>query len=131
MRSDLPVLPACEMAKEPGDICPCSLEGVVQVLGKKWSILVIGTLGNHGRLGFNDLARKLGGVSPKSLTERLRDLEGEGLVARTEIRQRPPKVEYRLTAEGREMWRAMLPMMRWALRRDHRKARSPTGDRRV
>lgn len=111
------------MAKEPGDICPCSLEGVVQVLGKKWSILVVGTLGNHGRLRFNDLARKLGGVSPKSLTERLRELEREGAVARSVVQRRPAKVEYRLTAEGREMWRAMLPMMRWAIKRDHRKLR--------
>ncbi len=118
-REDLTVLPACAMAKEPGDLCPCSLEGVVQVLGKKWSILIVGTLGNHGRLRFNDLARKLGGVSPKSLTERLREMEREGLVARTALQERPPKVEYRLTYEGREMWRAMLPVMRWAVRRDH------------
>lgn len=120
---ELTVLPFCPMAKEPGDICPCSLEGVVQVLGKKWSILVVGTLGNHGRLRFNDLARKLGGVSPKSLTERLRELEREGVVERVAFQERPAKVEYRLTSEGREMWRAMLPMMRWAIRRDHRKLR--------
>jgi DNA-binding HxlR family transcriptional regulator len=90
------------------------------VLGKKWSILIVGTLGNHGRLRFNDLMRKLGGVSPKSLTERLRELEREGLVARISLSGRPPRVEYRLTAEGR----TMLPMMRWALRRDHRRAPS-------
>ncbi len=121
-RRELVLLPTCAMAKEPGDICPCSLEGVVQVLGKKWSILIVGTLGNHGHLRFNDLIRKLGGVSPKSLTERLRELEREGLVTRTMVRERLRKVEYQLTAEGREMWRAMLPIMRWALRRDHRKA---------
>ncbi|MBI4415757.1 MAG: helix-turn-helix transcriptional regulator [Euryarchaeota archaeon] len=125
-RRDLSVLPTCAMAREPGDICPCSLEGVVQVLGKKWSILIVGTLGNHGRLRFNDLMRKLGGVSPKSLTERLRELEREGLVARISLSGRPPRVEYQLTAEGRTMWRSMLPMMRWALRRDHRRAPSGT-----
>lgn len=118
---ELTVLPFCPMAKEPGDICPCSLEGVVQVLGKKWAILVIGTLGNHGRLRFNELARKLGDVSPKSLTERLQGLDRAGLVARVVLDEKERKVEYRLTGEGRAMWRAMLPMMRWAIRRDHRK----------
>lgn len=117
-RAELKLLPSCAMAKEPGDICPCSLEGVIEVLGRKWTILTVGTLGNHGRLRFNQLARKLGNVSPKSLTERLRELEREGLVARDE---RARTVGYRLTAEGQAMWRAMLPMMRWALRRDHRR----------
>lgn len=120
-RGELRLLPSCAMAKEPGDICPCSLEGVVQVLGKKWAILVIGTLGNHGRLRFNELARKLGDVSPKSLTERLQELEREGLVARVVLDEKERKVEYRLTEEGRAMWRAMLPMMHWAVRLDHRR----------
>ncbi len=125
-RRDLTLLPGCAMAKEPGDICPCSLEGVVQVLGKKWSILIVGTLGNHGRLRFNDLARKLGNVSPKSLTERLRELEREGLVVRTASGGPARRVEYRLTPEGKAMWGAMLPMMRWAWLRDHRRARPIT-----
>lgn len=119
----LPVLPTCAMAKQPGDLCPCSLEGVVNVLGKKWAILVVGTLGNHGRLRFNELQGKLGGISPKSLTERLRELEREGLVTREASGGFPPRAHYALSAAGREMWRAMLPMMRWALRRDHNHGR--------
>lgn len=121
MTRELAVLPICSMAKEPGDLCPCSLEGVVQTLGRKWAILVIGTLGNHGRLRFNNLARKLGNVSPKSLTERLRELEREGLIARAAGGGAARKVEYGLTPEGKAVWRAMLPMMRWAWRRDHRR----------
>ena len=116
---ELSVLPTCAMAKEPGDICPCSLEGVINVLGKKWAILVVGTLGNHGHLRFNELQAKLGAISPKSLTERLRELEREGLLVRTVISQMPANVEYALSREGRRMWRSMLPTMRWALGRDH------------
>jgi DNA-binding HxlR family transcriptional regulator len=117
---EVAVLSTCIMVKEPGDICPCSLEGVLSVVGRKWAILAIGTLGNHGRLRFGSLLRKLPGVSPKTLTARLRELEEAGLVGRETFREIPPRVEYFLTEDGERMRESMLPLMRWAAERDHR-----------
>ncbi len=56
-----------------------------------------------GALRFNEFADAVAGISPRMLSERLRDLEGAGLVQRTVIPSSPPTVEYRLTARGRRL----------------------------
>ncbi|MDJ0270507.1 MAG: helix-turn-helix transcriptional regulator [Aigarchaeota archaeon] len=110
----------CSMVKKPGDLCPCSLEGVMSIIGKKWSILIIGTLGNHRRLRYNELQEKLGKISPKTLTARLKELESIGLVGRQSFNEIPPRVEYFLTEEGEKLFNSLLPLIRWAIERDHR-----------
>jgi len=62
------------------------------------------------------LMRKIGGVSQKMLTQTLRDLECNGLVARRNLQTVPPHVEYRLTTLGRSLSRALHGLDRWAER---------------
>ena len=63
---------------------------------------------------FNRLAEKLPGISAKTLTEVLKDLQRNGLVKRIAYQEIPPRVEYFLTREGRELTMLVAPLMLWA-----------------
>jgi len=115
----LPVVPECTLVRSPGDVCPHILEGVLNAVANKWSVLIVGTLANHSRLRYTELQNRLGSISPKTLAARLRDLERTGLLTRTVHAEIPPRVEYRLTAAGKEFWRSAMPLVGWAASRDH------------
>ncbi len=75
---------------------------------------VLALLGNDGTLRFNKLAEKLPGISAKTLTEVLKDLQRTGLVKRQAFAEIPPRVEYHLTKEGNELTMLVAPLMVWA-----------------
>src|SRR5438128_371996 len=77
---------------EPCCICPCPCEGIIEIIGKKWALCVLALLGNDGTLRFNKLAEKLPGISAKTLTEVLKDLQRTGLVKRQAFAEIPPRV---------------------------------------
>ncbi len=109
----------CPLVKDPDDPCPHLLGGVINVIGDKWSILIIGTVGNFGTLRFQQLKHKLGAISPKTQAQKLRRLEEAGLLRRQSFNEVPPRVEYSLTAEGRALRSALTPLLRWAEGRAH------------
>jgi len=96
------------------DICLCPLQGIIDIISKKWALLIIATIGNHQKLRYNELRKKLGDISPKTLADRLKELEGEGLIKREAFAEIPPRVEYSLTNRGEELRKAMMPLMKWA-----------------
>jgi len=102
---------------EPCCICPCPCEGLVDVIGKKWVLCALAQLGNEGTLRFNQLAQKLSGISAKTLSDVLKDLQRNGLVNRVAYQEIPPRVEYFLTREGRELTMLVAPLMVWADRK--------------
>lgn len=77
-------------------------QGVLNLIGKKWSVEILWELEIHGDLYFNQLSRHLDGVTPKALSDTLKQLEEDKMVNR-EISQleRPPKVYYSLTDKGK------------------------------
>ena len=77
----------------------CPVTRAVHVLGGKWTMLVIRDL-LDGTRRFSELRSSLAGISPKTLADRLRDLEQHGLVERAIYAEIPPRVEYTLTAKG-------------------------------
>ena len=97
------------MEKDSDRICLCPLEGIITTIAKKWAILIISILGHHERLRFNDIMEILGGISPKSLTDTLKELQKEGLIQREAFPEIPPRVEYSL----------IIPLVRWAEKRDN------------
>ena len=99
---------------EPCCICPCPCEGLIDIIGKKWVLCILAQLGNEGTLRFNRLLQSLTGISAKTLTEALKDLQASGLVKREAFAEIPPRVEYHLTREGRELTMLVAPLMLWA-----------------
>jgi len=107
------------MSNEKQHICFCPLEGVIDVIGKKWALLIVNALGNCGRLRFNDLMDELGGISPKTLSDTLKELQGQGLVKRESFAEIPPRVEYSLTKDGTELRKSIVPLLKWAATREN------------
>ena len=99
---------------EPCCACPCPCEGVIDIIGKKWTLCVLAQLGNNGTMRFNQLQTHLGGISAKTLTDVLKDLRHSQLVKRQAFAEIPPRVEYHLTREGRELTMLVAPLMLWA-----------------
>ena len=84
----------------------CPVCATADIICGKWTILVIRDLA-AGRTRFCELERSLEGISPRTLSLRLRALEEEGMVERHTFPEVPPRVEYSLTAKGR----ALLPLI--------------------
>jgi DNA-binding HxlR family transcriptional regulator len=83
------------------------------VLGQKWVLRIIHSLGERTQR-FCELQDALGGANSATLSQRLKLLEDEGLIARRVVSSVPPWVEYSLTPKGRELHRALAPIDRWA-----------------
>jgi DNA-binding HxlR family transcriptional regulator len=80
----------------------CPIARTAKIISGKWTILVIRDLAS-GIKRFNQLERSLHGISPKTLSERLRSLEEEGIIVRQTFAQVPPRVEYSLTEKGHHL----------------------------
>ena len=82
------------------DDVTCPVCATADIICGKWTLLVIRDLA-EGRSRFCELERSLAGISPRTLSLRLRALEEEGIVARQTFPEVPPRVEYALTEKGR------------------------------
>jgi DNA-binding HxlR family transcriptional regulator len=80
----------------------CPVHFVLSYIGNKWAILILREL-FEGNRRTNEFLSALPGISTKTLTARLRELESYGLVSRTVFPEVPPRVEYSLTPKGREV----------------------------
>ncbi len=105
----------------PGD---CRAIGdVLARVGDKWSVLVVSRLGD-GPVRFNELRRSIGGISQRMLTLTLRGLERDGLITRTVFPTIPPRVDYALTALGRDLLNPVSALGSWAIRNQAKIARA-------
>jgi DNA-binding HxlR family transcriptional regulator len=100
-----------------------AVSDVLARVGDKWSVLVVTRLGG-GPLRFNELRRSIGGISQRMLTLTLRGLERDGLVTRSVFPTIPPRVEYALTALGRDLLQPVAALGEWALRNQGKIARA-------
>ena len=80
----------------------CPVARTADIISGKWTLLVIRDLAS-GMKRFNQLERSLHGISPKTLSERLRSLEGEGIIVRQSFAEVPPRVEYSLSEKGLDL----------------------------
>lgn len=90
----------------------CPVETTIAAIGGRWKVLVIHHL-LEGKQRFGELTRLLGGVSARTLTRQLRELEECGIIDRHVHQQIPPKVEYSLTPLGRELEPVLYAMHAW------------------
>ena len=88
----------------PEDACP--IDPVVDMLFSRWTTPILWALQEYGRQRFVELERHITTITPKVLTQRLRQLERDGLISRTYHAEVPPRVEYETT----EMGRSLIPL---------------------
>lgn len=91
----------------------CPVRDVLDRIGDKWSTLILTTLA-AGPHRFSVVKRAVPDISKRMLTQTLRDLERDGLVARTVFPTKPPSVEYRLTPLGETILEPLAVLVRWA-----------------
>ncbi len=90
----------------------CPVERTLKIIGSKWTILIIRDL-LEGKKRFGELRKSLSGVSPKTLSGRLKSLESEGIVTRIIYPEVPPRVEYALTKRGTSLGAIIKSMKEW------------------
>jgi DNA-binding HxlR family transcriptional regulator len=95
-----------------GDDCRMVRE-ILDLVGDKWTLYIITTL-KDGPVRFNELRRRIDGISQRMLTINLRGLERDGLVKRTSFPTIPPRVDYELTAVGRTLLAPVMALVTWA-----------------
>jgi DNA-binding HxlR family transcriptional regulator len=108
--SEMPSPGSPDFARNPECVV---IRELLDRIGDKWSVLVIGLLGERVHR-FNELKRSIEGISQRMLTLTLRQLEHDGLVARTVYPTVPPRVEYALTALGTSVLEPISALIEWA-----------------
>ncbi|WP_055527848.1 winged helix-turn-helix transcriptional regulator [Streptomyces graminilatus] len=101
-----------DAATDPELACPTS--AVVDIVFSRWTTPILWTLHTHGRQRFVELERLIGTITPKVLTQRLRQLERDGMVVRTYHPEVPPRVEYEITELGRSLAPLFAHLAEWA-----------------
>jgi DNA-binding HxlR family transcriptional regulator len=91
-----------------------------KVLGKRWSLLILKSLDSKESIRFNELKRTLSGISSTVLSDRLLELEREGLIIKKIYPEIPPKVEYSLTFRAKELGVILASLGNWVKRWDSR-----------
>ena len=102
-------------------LTPAGCKGLADVLasvGDKWTIMVVGAL-SKGQLRYNEIQRRVSGISQRMLTLTLKRLEADGIVTRTLFPSVPPRVDYELTELGQTLRAALVPLHLWAARNKH------------
>lgn len=90
----------------------------IEFIGKRWMGVIIHTLLERPKR-FHEIVAAIPGISDRLLTERLRDLEQEGLIVKKQINATPKKVEYELTEAGRELEEVISAIIKWVHKREH------------
>jgi DNA-binding HxlR family transcriptional regulator len=101
----------------------CGLEAALAVVGGKWKPIVLWHLAPAPRR-FGELRRLVTGISEKMLIQQLREMERDGIVARKDYREIPPRVEYSLTGLGVSLGEALEPLCDWGREHMERIAKS-------
>ena len=95
------------------DIPDCPVALTLDLIGERWTILLLRDLLLHGPRRFQDFQASLPGVAPNTLSARLKAMEDSGLVSRTLYSERPPRLEYVLTAKGKSLGPVVKAMREW------------------
>jgi DNA-binding HxlR family transcriptional regulator len=96
----------------PEQACPIS--PVVDIVFSRWTTPILWSLNEYGRQRFVELERRITAITPKVLTQRLRQLERDGLVVRTYYPEVPPRVEYEISELGLSLAPMFAHLAEWA-----------------
>jgi DNA-binding HxlR family transcriptional regulator len=96
-----------------GSEAACPIAPVVDIVFSRWTTPILWALHQHGRQRFVELERRIATITPKVLTQRLRQLERDGLVLRTYHPEVPPRVEYEISELGRSLAPVFATLTEW------------------
>ena len=91
----------------------CPVASALDVIGEKWTLLILRDLTRNPSRRFQDLLDSLKGCAPNTLSARLSSLEERGLIERRQYEQHPPRMEYVLAAKGREVRPVLKALKAW------------------
>ncbi len=97
--------------------CICPATGLVQIIGRKYALRLLSIIGDFKKIRFNDLKNAMNDMSSSTLTIRLAELERAFLIKRLTYAETPPRVEYELTEEGKELRRSLFSLSKYASRK--------------
>jgi DNA-binding HxlR family transcriptional regulator len=103
-------------AADPEQACP--IAPVVDLVFSRWTTPILWALNEYGRQRFVELERRIATITPKVLTQRLRQMERDGLVVRTYHPEVPPRVEYEISELGRSLAPLFATLAEWSVNLD-------------
>lgn len=95
------------------DLPTCPVAQTLNLIGERWTILLLRDLLLYGPRRFQDFQDSLTGVAPNTLSARLKEMEDNGLLFRQFYSERPPRVEYVLTDKGKSLGPIVRAMQQW------------------
>jgi DNA-binding HxlR family transcriptional regulator len=98
------------------EIADCPVARTLDLIGERWTILLLRDLLLEGPRRFQDFQDSLPGVAPNTLSARLKDLEANGLVVRKQYSDHPPRLEYHLTDKGKSLGPVVKALRDWGQR---------------
>ena len=99
-------------SSDPVQACP--IAPVVDLVFSRWTTPILWSLHEYGRQRFVELQRRIGVITPKVLTQRLRQLERDGLIVRTYHAEVPPRVEYEISELGQSLAPLFHSLAEWS-----------------
>jgi DNA-binding HxlR family transcriptional regulator len=94
----------------------CPVARTLELIGDGWAILVLRDLFLHGPRRFQDFQESLQGIAPNTLSSRLKSMEANGLIARRQYSEHPPRLEYQLTDKGKSLGPIVKALREWGLK---------------
>ena len=94
----------------------CPVARTLDLIGERWTILILRDLLLKGPRRFQDFQESLGGLAPNTLSARLKDLEASGLITRRAYSEHPPRLEYQLTEKGKSLGPVLKALREWGQR---------------
>jgi DNA-binding HxlR family transcriptional regulator len=91
----------------------CPVARTLDMIGERWTILILRDLLLHGARRYQDFQESLTGLAPNTLSGRLKSLEGHGLIERKLYSEHPPRLEYHLTEKGRSLGPIVKALRDW------------------
>lgn len=102
-----------EQEASPGGFSVCPVIYALHLIGGKWQLPIIWVLNQHSVLRYNELKRRVCGITNMMLTQSLKQLEESGLIQRVQYQEIPPRVEYSLTPAGKSLLPALDELAEW------------------
>jgi len=91
----------------------CPVAKTLDLIGERWTILILRDLFLHGSRRYQDFQDSLAGAAPNTLSARLKTMEAEGLIARRLYSEHPPRLEYHLTEKGKSLRPVLKALREW------------------